>query len=66
MGPLLLQAGLAVGGALIGAVALYFLLTWLLDLPLRPSRSAVEQQKQLAEVVKVLSVSLPESVRLSR
>jgi hypothetical protein len=53
MGPLLLQAALAVVGALLGAVILYAVLTWLLDLPLRPSRSAVEQQKQLADVVKV-------------
>ena len=45
MGPLLLHAAMAVAGALIGAGALYLMLTWLLDLPVRPSRDATEQQK---------------------
>jgi hypothetical protein len=39
--------------AVLGAVALYLLLTWLLHLPLRPVEENVEQQKLLADMVKI-------------
>jgi hypothetical protein len=42
----------AVGLAVIAAVALYFLLTLLLGLPARSPRGNVQQQQLLADLVK--------------
>lgn len=53
MMPLVWQATAAVGTAVLGAVGLYVFLTWLLGLPLRPIGAQLEQQRQLADLVKV-------------
>jgi len=51
MMPLVFQATIAVVAAVGGAVALYVLLAWLLHLPPRPAD--IEQQKLVADVVKI-------------
>ena len=51
--PLVWQAILAVVVALVGAMVLYLLLAWLLDLPRRPSGDQIDQQKLLADLVKI-------------
>jgi hypothetical protein len=53
MASLRTQVSAAIVVAIVGACGLYLFLTWLLGLPLRPVPSQVEQQKQLADVVKV-------------
>ncbi len=53
MMPLVWQAIVAVVVALLGAVALYLFLAWLLQLPRRPSGGQLDQQKLLADVVKI-------------
>ncbi|MFG1820585.1 pentapeptide repeat-containing protein [Kribbella sp. NPDC049174] len=53
MGPLVLQAAVAVVAAAGGAVALYLFLAWLLGVAPHPETATPDQQKLLADMVKI-------------
>jgi uncharacterized protein YjbI with pentapeptide repeats len=53
MGPLILQAAVAVVMAVGGAVGLYLFLSWLLGVTPHPTDPSSDQQKLLADLVKV-------------
>lgn len=53
MGPLVFQAAVAVVAAVCGAVALYLFLAWLLGVKPHPEGATPDQQKLLADMVKI-------------
>jgi hypothetical protein len=53
MGPLVFQAAVAVVAAVGGAVALYLFLAWLLGVAPHPEVATSDQQKLLADLVKI-------------
>ncbi|MER7244645.1 pentapeptide repeat-containing protein [Kribbella sp. NPDC000426] len=53
MGSLVLWASVAVVAAVAGAVALYMILAWLLDIDPHPEAATEAQQKLLADMVKI-------------
>ncbi len=53
MGPLILQATGAIVTAMAGAVGLYLILAWLLGITPHPKSATLDQQKLLADLVKI-------------